>query len=173
MYYSGITRMAYLNESYSVYFHCPYSSDWTLQSYKYVGSIYEPAEFWMFHEKVKNKIHMGIFFLMKTECFPSWDDESNRNGGVLCIKVLKSNLHEYWEKLAVAMLGETLLKDEYRADFDEVNGISLSPKRTFAICKIWLRSDKYNDAKYFNIPEGQYGEVLYKSNVENINISQK
>lgn len=160
--------MADLNETYKVYFHCPNSNDWTIKSYKCLGTIYTTDDFWMFHTAIKEYLHKGMFFIMKCESFPIWDDESNKDGGVLCIKILKSQLYEYWEDLCIKTLGETLLKEEHREYFDEINGISVSPKRTFVIVKVWLRSDRFNDPKYFNIPEGYYGDVIYKSNMENI-----
>jgi hypothetical protein len=161
-----MTDEIFLNDSYNVYFHCPYSTDWTISSYVNIASISTVQDYWLFHDAIQEKLQYAMFFYMKSESFPTWDDISNKDGGVLCIKVLKSQLNTYWNELCIAMLGNTLLKEV--DGFDDINGISFSPKKSFAICKIWLRSDKYSDPAHFNIPGGYHGEVLYKSNMENM-----
>jgi hypothetical protein len=165
--------MQYLNDSYNIYFHCPYSTDWTNKSYSHIANISTVEDYCYFNKAIEAKLSYAMFFVMKTDCFPTWDDESNKEGGVLCIKVLKADLHKYWDELCTVTLGETLLKEKYRDDFDEINGLSFSPKKSFAICKIWLRSEKLNDPSFFNIPSGYYGDVIYKSNQENIQYSHK
>jgi hypothetical protein len=97
-----------------------------------------------------------------------WDDPLNLEGGCLSIKVLKENMAEFWEDLCKRLLGENLLKEEYVEFWNDVNGISTSPKKHFCIIKIWMKNDKLNNKDYFNILPLYYGDIIYKSNRENI-----
>jgi hypothetical protein len=106
---------------------------------------------------------------MREYVFPMWDAEENLNGGCLSMKILKENMPVVWEELSIKLLGETLLKEEYRSKWNLVNGISTSPKKHFCIVKIWLKDDSLNTKDFFDLSLNHYGEMLYKSNIDNIN----
>jgi hypothetical protein len=143
--------------------------DWSLQSYIRIASLNSPKSFGKVMNILKEKIHSGMFFLMREHVFPCWDDDNNRKGGCLSIKVLKQDMKEFWEMLCIRLLGETLLIPEYQTThWDNINGISTSPKKHFCIIKIWLRSDNLNSKIFYNIPSNFYGDILYRSNVETI-----
>lgn len=157
-----------LNDVWTLYFHDPYDEDWTLSSYQKLIDVSSVEDFWNVQNALKNKIHLGMFFLMREYVFPCWDDENNRNGGCLSIKVLKQDVDVFWEEMSMLLLGETLLVPEKRTFWDNVNGISTSPKKHFCIVKIWLKSEEIADEKYFSFPQKIHGNVLYKSNKETI-----
>lgn len=157
-----------LNDIWSYRFHNPNNSDWTLESYIHMRDVSTITEFWKVQKALKGKLHNGMFFVMREHVFPCWDDEYNIHGGCLSIKVLKENLEGFWGTLCMRLLGETLIKTEYKDKWNCVNGISTSPKRYFCIVKVWLGSNDLQDAKYFNLPPNNYGEVIYKENIENI-----
>jgi hypothetical protein len=169
----------FTNDIWSMYFHDPYDENWSLHSYVRFATINSPKSFWNVHELLKDKMHSGMFFLMREHVFPCWDDDNNRKGGCLSIKVLKQDMKEFWESLCIRLLGETLLLPEYQTThWDNINGISTSPKKHFCIIKIWLRSDALNSKVFYNVPSNYYGDILYRSNVETIEqnnqtISQK
>ena len=56
----------------------------------------------------------------------------------------------------------------YPEKFEEINGLSISPKKEFNICKIWLRNyntNKDTNYKYFlkeYSPQFDYSRALYK-----------
>lgn len=158
-----------LNDIWTVYFHDPYDTNWNMNSYIRIGSISSVEEFWQHYLMMKSNIHKAMFFIMRDYVFPMWDDSSNINGGCLSIKVLKENMSEFWEDLCKKMLGETLLKKEHSDKWDVVNGISTSPKKHFCIIKIWLKDDSLSSKDYFSFLNIYYGDILYKSNMENIN----
>lgn len=162
------THEIYLNDIWTFYFHDPYDSDWTTQSYVCLGNISTPKEFWAINNSVRDRIKSGIFFVMREFVFPAWDDPSNIHGGCLSIKVLKENIGEYWAELCAKVLGETLLIDSNKNQWNVVNGISTSPKKYFCIVKIWLGTNDLNDKKFFNLPEKNYGDIIYRENMENI-----
>jgi hypothetical protein len=157
-----------LNDLWAMYFHDPLNTDWNLCSYIRVEDISTVEGFWKVHESFKSQIHLGMFFVMREYVFPCWDDPNNKDGGCISIKVLKNDIFSFWEKMCVALLGETLIvegEDRERL-WSSVNGISTSPKKHFCIVKIWLKESI--DLKLFNIPPGFYGEIFYKANSENI-----
>lgn len=164
---------AILNDIWTLYFHDPYNEDWTYSSYQKITNLSTVDDFWELHSIVNEKISCGMFFLMREYVFPCWDDEANKKGGCLSIKVLKQDMAEFWEQLCVRLLGETLLKPEHRHYWNLVNGISTSPKKYFCIIKIWVKSAELSNVDMFDLPSKHHGEVLYRSNQENIDNDQQ
>ena len=163
----------FLNDVFKLRFHDPNDEDWTMKSYVSLTDIGSVKDFWMAHKAIKDKYKQGIFFLMRESVFPSWDAPENINGGCLSIKVLKENVVDYMEQLSIALLSETLLKDEYKHDWAMINGVSASPKRYFCILKVWVSCMVYNDAKFFNIPPNFYGDIIWRPNLETIQNSHE
>lgn len=162
------TDLNYLNDSWNVYFHDPFDINWTNQSYVLISSIGDITEFWQNMFSMKDNLHKGMFFIMRDGVFPCWDDPSNINGGCLSIKILKDDVYPFWEDLCIKILGETLLKNEFRDKWNVINGISTSPKKHFCIVKIWLRDNSLADKNKFDIFQSYYGDIIYKSNIDNI-----
>lgn len=158
----------FLNDTWHLYFHDPFDTNWTLESYKRISTLSSVEDFWKNMEHLKSNIHKGMFFVMREHVFPCWDDTNNITGGCLSIKILKDNVADFWEDLCMKLLGETLLKTEHQEHWNEINGISTSPKKHFCIIKIWLKSDVIANKDFFNILPKYYGDILYKSNMENI-----
>jgi hypothetical protein len=159
----------FINDIWNIYFHDPYDTNWNTSSYIRIGNVSSTQEFWLHHHQLKNKISQGMFFIMREYVFPMWDAEENLNGGCLSMKILKENMPVVWEELSIKLLGETLLKEEHRSKWNLVNGISTSPKKHFCIVKIWLKDDSLNTKDFFDLSLNYYGEMLYKSNLDNIN----
>ena len=157
---------AFLNDLWSLYFHDPNNQDWNLASYVKLYDIGTIEEYWHVTECIKSKLKQGMFFFMRADCFPCWDDPSNIQGGCLSMKVLKENLDQFWLTLSMRIAGETLLLAGHEDKAHLVNGISTSPKKYFCVVKIWLRSDELGDKKYFNLPQLYNGDVFYKKNLD-------
>jgi hypothetical protein len=113
-----------------------------------------------------------MFFMMREHVQPTWDDSSNIDGGCLSIKVLKDDVHVFWEDICIKLLGETLLVGKANEKWDFVNGISCSPKKHFCIIKIWVKDAAMDNSKIYNLLNCFNGEILYKSNRDNIQYDQ-
>ena len=100
----------FLNDLWSLYFHDPSDTDWNMKSYKRLANISSVEEFWQHHDCYIEKVHQGMFFIMREHIFPCWDDPNNINGGCLSIKVLKENMKVFWEDICIKMMGESLAK---------------------------------------------------------------
>ena len=126
----------FLNDIWSVYFHNPISNNWERDGYIKISDISTVDDFWKIYDEIKDYIHIGMFFIMREHIFPKWDDPQNKEGSFLSFKVLKNNIVVFSEKLLIKMLGETLLSEENADKWNQVNGISFSPKKNFCIVKI-------------------------------------
>lgn len=159
----------FLNDIWRLYFHDPYDNNWNYDSYMNLGTMSTVKEYWQLQNAVADKFQSGMFFIMREHIFPCWDDENNRDGGCLSIKVLKQELQMFWEMLSMRLVGESLLLPDNRLlNWDKINGLSTSPKKHFCIVKIWLKDDVVGDSKMFKLPLNHHGEILYKSNNESI-----
>lgn len=159
------------HDVWTFYVHAPDDVDWTLGSYVRLGDAASVSDFWSVHAAVRRYLHRGMFFVMREHVFPCWDDKYNQRGGCLSIKVPRDEVLACWEHLVTHLMGERLVVDP--GGWDAVNGISCSPKRFFCIVKIWLRDDSHTDRTRFRLPPGYHGEVLYKSNSDNIRLNQQ
>lgn len=159
----------FLNDVWNLYFHDPYDVNWSNESYILLTTIASVDDFWKHHLCLKQNIPKGMFFIMRDGIFPSWDSSANINGGCLSIKVLKENLADFWEDLVIKMLGETIVKESHvNTVWNSVNGLSTSPKKHFCIIKIWLKDMAIINKDLFNILPKYHGDIIFKSNLENI-----
>jgi hypothetical protein len=159
----------FLNDVWSVYFHDPNNTNWTHSSYIHMGEISTVDDFWNHHKNYINHANKAMFFIMREHVFPSWDDPSNIRGGCLSIKVLKDEMPKFWEDLCIRTLGEDVLTDNVKDKWQLINGISTSPKKHFCIVKIWLQTtEDLANKKLFRIMNNYYGDILFKSNMDNI-----
>ena len=58
-----------------------------------------------------------------------------------------------------------LMSEELVVDYPQhIHGISISPKKSFCICKIWVSADieDCKDLDYYNIPNSYYGNMIIK-----------
>ena len=76
-------------------------------------------------------------------------------------KINKRDVFNAWTELSIAVCSENLLKNN---SLDLINGISISPKKSFCIIKIWNNSSKLNSKSLLNtkIENMAINECLYK-----------
>lgn len=153
----------YLNECWSLYFHDPSDENWDRTSFQRVVDLTTIEDFWGTNMMLVPRLHLGMFFVMRESVFPLWEEKENRDGGYLSLKILKAHVPDTWEDLCAKMLSETILKPEHQHLWNHVNGISISPKKTFCIIKIWLKSQEVNNPAMFNIRGPDFTEILYSS----------
>ena len=101
---------------------------------------------------------------MKDSILPLWESEDNINGGCFSYKISNTNIVNIFKILLYKIIGNTLSNDENT--LNNINGISISPKKNFCIIKIWMRNkniianhdyssnkDPFNIHTIFNIEE--------------------
>lgn len=157
-----------LNSLWVLWYHNPNDSSWDLSSYHKVMELRRIHDFWdMFTLLKTSHFQNGMFFLMRGDIKPMWEDRYNVDGGCWSFRVNKKDVPRTWQELVIGSLGETLMKEGQYSK--TINGISISPKRSFSILKIWNNNVKINESTLLNPVEGlNMNEIMYKPHVESI-----
>lgn len=144
-----------LENKWTLWFHKINDNDWSFDSYKKVLSFNDIESFIVLFKKINN-FSAGMFFLMKEDIKPLWENKENINGGYWSFKVLKKNINEIWYRLSSQIIGNNCLKNLENHSY--INGISLSPKINNCIIKIWFSNLQSKN----NIFDIQYLESILK-----------
>lgn len=147
-----------LDNKWTIYFHDFMISNWNRESYEKLAEITTAVDFWTVFNILKDKLSLGMFFFMKNNFFPKWDDNENNKMSYLSIKILKTNTSQFMEDILVNGLTEALCI----AHPEIIAGISISPKKNFCICKVWIDSTdpKYKNLDIYNIPSDYHGDII-------------
>ena len=96
-------------------------------------------EFWNIYNLMNIEcLKYNMLFLMKDDILPLWENKHNINGGSISIKVVNKNIFDIWLELSMGLIGEYIFIN--KINIENINGISISPKKGFCILKIWLKS---------------------------------
>lgn len=130
--------------SWTLYFHSPEETKWTLNTFVSLGSMKTWSDFWSIMDALKiESLSEGMFFMMRDPSPPLWESHQNIRGGCYSFRCQKKDAHDiYLNHIIASMLGQISVNTENR-----INGISISPKRNFNIIKVWN-----TDAQKFNSP---------------------
>lgn len=127
-----------LNNNYIIWSHDISNKEWDLESYSKLCNIDNVSTFWrVFNNLNKLGYRYKHFYFMKDDTEPLWEHENNRDGGVCSFRVDINSSLDVFEYLSVAMLTNNLNDNS-----DDINGISISPKNSWAIIKIWNKDSK-------------------------------
>tara|TARA_B100000780_G_scaffold59456_1_gene38015 strand:+ start:3062 stop:3607 length:546 start_codon:yes stop_codon:yes gene_type:complete len=128
-----------LNNKWTLWLHLPYDTDWSINSYKKVTTFETLEDCIILIENINKEIvEKCMLFIMKNNIKPIWEDVENSKGGCLSYKITTDNVYEVWKKLNYYLIGETLMDD--KDIMDNINGISISPKKNFCIIKFWIKN---------------------------------
>ena len=132
-----------LNTSWDIWYHSIEDNNWTNESYKLLYKVNNLYDIQFLKDTIQqNHLQNSMFFVMREGIFPTWEDPDNREGCCISFKVPASKLHEEWNLLLSRVLTEDILVDKEK--WEEINGISISPKKEFNIIKLWLRNNNEN-----------------------------
>jgi len=162
-----------IHDKWDLWYHSLTDNKWTKTSYKNIYSINNLIEYKTLISLLDiQHLQNGMYFLMRNNIFPNWEDPDNRCGGCLSYKVPCNDIKNIWNKLVEHCINENILdytpdetldiedeelvsnsvEDTIKLNKCEINGLSISPKKEFNIIKIWIRnSDKKDDLKLDNI----------------------
>lgn len=127
---------------WTLYFHSPEETKWTLNTFISLGSMKNWRDFWTIMEALKiDSLSDGMFFMMRDPSPPLWESHHNIRGGCYSFRCQKKDAPDiYINHMLACMIGGISNSADNR-----VNGISISPKRGFNIIKIWnTDAQKYN-----------------------------
>ena len=103
-------------------------------------------DFWKIfqHLKKPDELNIGIEIdLFKNEIKPVWEEEVNKNGGKIALKLNKNFTSIIWEELIFAFIGGNF-PDNIK---NEINGILISSKKEFNVLQIWFRDYNFKIIK--------------------------
>ena len=148
-------------DKWDVWFHSITVNNWGKTSYKKLMTVNNLFDYKYLEENFQQDHYQnGMFFYMKDGIFPNWEDPDNRLGGCLSFKVYSKDIIEEWNNLLLRCITNNILE----GNENEINGISISPKKEFNIINIWFRKDGFDYKKQFT-EFGEYFQLeksLYK-----------
>ena len=151
-----------INDKWDIWYHSITDNNWSKDSYKKIFTIENLLDYkYITDTYQQNHYQNGMFFCMKEDIFPNWEDPDNRNGGCLSFKIPSVKIIEEWNYLLLKCIKELILKDNN----DEINGISISPKKEFNIIKIWFKNHGFKYEDIFNLESDSHitlDKSLYK-----------
>ena len=135
-----------LYDKWVLWAHLPHDTDWSLRSYNKIVELHSV-------EKVISCMNSGpsqmvkncMLFLMRKGINPTWEDPKNVNGGCFSFKVNNNDVYKAWTNLSYLLTGETL-SNNHRLQ-EKITGITISPKKSFCIIKIWLQNLEFQNPK--------------------------
>jgi hypothetical protein len=135
-----------INSHWGVWYHSINDSRWTRESYKKIMVVKNLLDYYFLKTNFEKKtLQNGMFFIMRGDILPTWEDPDNRLGGCLSFKIYSNDILNAWNKLFLNLICEDIALDEKK--YDEITGLSISPKKEFNIIKIWLKNDKIDYKK--------------------------
>ena len=123
-----------LQNEWSLWYHDLSSNNWSLDSYKLIMKVKEYNDLCFLMNQYDN-VNCGMFFLMKNDIKPIFEDEQNINGGYWSLRISKKETCQYWRKIIYYLVIEGILESSENEEY--INGISISPKINNCIFKIW------------------------------------
>jgi len=141
---ASVTDTHPLYDNWVLWAHLPHDTDWSIKSYKKIMDICSVEDMLVLYLAIPEKLVKNcMLFLMRRNINPTWEDVSNRNGGCFSFKVINKNIDSVWKKMSYCLVGETLSNDPKL--ISAINGITISPKKSFCIIKVWLKNCAMQD----------------------------
>lgn len=133
---------------WTLWFHNPEDSKWSLSSFTKVATFSKWIEFWQvidglinFRKDATDVFGEGMFFIMRDNIPPLWENSANIRGGGYSFRVQRREATDLFLIYSIASMLEQVMIQHT----NKVNGISISPKKNFNIIKIWnSNAEVYN-----------------------------
>ena len=126
------------------------NKSWTNDSYKNIFEFKNLYDLKLYFDNLDLlQLQNSMYFIMRNGIFPTWEDKNNKYGCCASFKVLSNDILETWKLLLQNILCENIHKNIKK--YDNINGISISPKKEFNIIKIWFKFKIKNLKDFINI----------------------
>ena len=158
-----------LSHNWNVWFHKSNDNNWDFNSYIKLTKFDNIESYGVIMNTFKPcHIQNAMLFIMKNNIKPMWEADENKNGSCISFKIYKNNIYNAWIQLNNHLISEQILKDENNENLNEkINGISISPKKTFSIIKIWFSDNSNYISLLNNINLFNTDEAIFKKHIEN------
>ena len=144
-----------LNEKFSFYYRVDNSLLGKVGNLQYENTVKKIADFetvedfWKIfqHMKKPESLQSGIDFqLFKYNITPLWEDDSNKKGGRISIKLKKENSSLVWEEIILLLIGSNFPQKIQ----NEINGVLISVRKEFNFLQIWFKTFEKNNINEIN-----------------------
>ena len=142
-----------LNNKWDFWYHLSDDSNWNVDSYKKITTFDSIESALLVYENIEEEIVKNtMLFVMREGIKPMWEDDKNKNGGCFSYKINNRVVFPIWKKLSYLLMGESIIDNENTSE--NINGISISPKKNFCIVKIWFSNCDYIEPNIISSIEG-------------------
>jgi hypothetical protein len=150
---SPSTEQHILHGKWVLWAHLPHDTDWSLSSYIKITETNTVENVISLVNSIPDlMVKNCMLFFMRKDINPTWEDSKNCNGGCFSFKVINKNVARVWKNLSYSITGESLSDN---TKFQKcVNGITISPKKSFCIIKIWMSNLDFQNPRIINSIEG-------------------
>jgi len=129
-----------MNFEYSLYAHHQKDRTWNEKSYLELCTVDDTDTFWKLMNTIENQKLYETFslFFMKHKIKPVWEDPQNKNGGCWSFKITPDNsehTHDIWVNTCIKCISKEIIESS-----ENVNGVSIIPKDTHIIIKVWVKN---------------------------------
>ena len=122
--------------TWTLYYQDPSEKKWSLDTFQMIATIKTWGEFWSLFrdtELTEKKLLNGMFFFMKGQIPPLWENHNNIKGGSYSLRIGHQDAYALFLKYSIAaMLGIAVKQED-----DQILCIEMSPKRGFNVLKLW------------------------------------
>lgn len=129
-----------LNTKWVLWCHSLTNNNWDCDSYNKIFEIDNLYNYYSFYKNINiNNYFDSMFFLMRDNILPIWEDEKNKDGCSLTFKVPANEVKTEWDKIILDCITENIHKNI--DNYDNLNGLSITPKKEFNIIKLWFKNN--------------------------------
>tara|TARA_X000000368_G_C22901250_1_gene654188 strand:+ start:389 stop:910 length:522 start_codon:yes stop_codon:yes gene_type:complete len=131
-----------LSDKWVLWAHLPHDTDWSLKSYIKIMRFDNLENLLMLQRAIPEKMVKNcMLFMMKSGINPTWEDPKNKDGGCFSFKISNKNVYDCWNQLLIGLVNNNISKND--KFLDKITGVTISPKKTFCIIKVWMESVQY------------------------------
>ena len=141
-----------LYDKWVLWAHLPHDTDWSLRSYNKIVELHSVEKVISCMNSVPSQMVKNcMLFLMRKGINPTWEDPKNIKGGCFSFKINNNDVYKTWTQLSYLLTGETLSNNHKLQK--NITGITISPKKSFCIIKIWLSTLEFQNPKELTLPQ--------------------
>jgi hypothetical protein len=126
-----------LSTFWTLWSHLPNNKNWNIESYLKIDDVKTVEELIALNEILPPVLIKNcMFFFMKENIQPMYEDTKNIHGGYFSYKISNDKVDKIWKKITSLVVGQTICNDD--KILNKITGITISPKKKFCILKIWF-----------------------------------
>jgi len=164
----------FLTGFWTLYYHASREKRWSLDSFEKICSVCCVKDVLSVYKELGEKIKSGMYFWMRGDIPPLWENFQNIRGGSYSIRGLGDEGIRIFKLYTLGVMTNTITTNTE----DIINGISISPKLQgfgnqqkigYFIIKIWNKdSDKFHLKNNLIALENivAYDDIMYTPHVE-------